>query len=323
MNGAVILHHQVHIVFRVAVGLHNVGSAVGHVRHAHMLMSREQDIHRKLLTDAAGQVLIGVREYFPGFYVLLKAPMIDAHQKIAAFLLQRLHGFPCRFQRGCERKIRQVFRLFPYPDPVRDNPEKPDPETVFHHPDSPWPDGQLALPVLHIGAEALRVQGFQMPAQPCPAPVEVMIAERHIVILPVIHGFSHKRRLALAVQIKGQGRTLNGVAPVNHQRIPVFGKAHPQKAHGALPGGCEIGVKQIPMGIRSEIDGQSAHPRASFLRTLVEKISITIISRIMPVRYEPTMLQRLLVMHWIRAAPMPPAPTIPSVVASLTLMSKR
>ena len=62
----------------------------------------------------------------------------------------------------------------------RDNPEKPDPQTIFHHPDSPWPDGQLALPVLHIGAEALRVQGFQMSAQPCPAPVEVMIAKDFI-----------------------------------------------------------------------------------------------------------------------------------------------
>ena len=47
------------------------------------------------------------------------------------------------------------------------------------------------------------------------------------------------------------------------------------------------------------------------------------ISTTMPHRYAPTMLQRLELMHWISAAPMPPAPTMPSVVASLTLMSKR
>ena len=64
-------------------------------------------------------------------------------------------------------------------------------------------------------------------------------------------------------------------------------------------------------------------PWASFVRIFVEIYSMIRTNIIRPKIKLPTMDQRRLFRHCTSEAPMPPAPTIPRVVASFMLMSKR
>ena len=167
---------------------------------------------------------------------------------------------------------------------------------------------------------------MQIAAQVFRAVIEIVIPQGDIIAAPVVQRLRHGRIDAADMAVIGQGRTLDGVAAVDDQRVFILGKAHGKQPHWMGLQVSEMGRIQVSVGIGGIINRQlrvHVHPRASLERILVEKISIKIISTTMPHRYAPTMLHRLEFMHWISAAPMPPAPTMPSVVASFTLMSKR
>ena len=65
------------------------------------------------------------------------------------------------------------------------------------------------------------------------------------------------------------------------------------------------------------------YPRASLTRIFAEIHSMMSTSTISPSRIAPTSFQRYELMAKINGAPMPPAPTRPSTVASRRFMSKR
>ena len=325
MERSVFLQLYLYVSGGIAGRLHHMGSGVLLVSHGDMLMARQQQVEGKLLAQTAALVFIRGAEAFAGAQILFQPAVVQADKHVhltAQLFCQR----PGRLYRVGQGEAGQIFRLFPKGHPVGHQPDNAHSKAVFHRADCIGEERQPACPVGHVGAETLGVQPGQVAFQRAVAVVEVVVAQRDKVVLPVVQRVRYRQGQMMAVAVIGQGRTLNGVAAVDDQRVSILGKAHGKQPHGSGLLVAEMTGVKIPMGIGGKVDRQPvrhAYPRARRLRILVESHSISSISTTMPHRYAPTMLQRLELMHWIRAAPMPPAPTMPSVVASLTLMSKR
>ena len=70
--------HDFYVLHRVAGGLYDVRSAIGHARKRHVLMSRQKDVKRQFLAQPAADVLIRFAQEFPGRKVPFKSSVVDA-----------------------------------------------------------------------------------------------------------------------------------------------------------------------------------------------------------------------------------------------------
>ena len=151
----------------------------------------------------------------------------------------------------------QVFRLFPKGDPVGHDSDQAHPQAVFHRADGIRKNGQPGGFVLHVGAEALGVQTGQIILQRAVAVVEIVISQRHKVILPLVQRIRHGQGKVMAVAVIGQRRALNGISAVDDQRVSILGKAHGKQPHGTGLLITEIVGIQITVRIRGEVNRQS------------------------------------------------------------------
>ena len=133
-------------------------------------------------------------------------------------------------------------------------PDNAHSKAVFHRADGIGEERQPACPVGHVGAETLGVQPGQVAFQRAVAVVEVVVAQRDKVVLPVVQRVRHRQGQMMAVAVIGQRRTLNGVAAVDDQRVSILGKAHGKQPHGSGLLVAEMTGVKIPMGIGGKVD---------------------------------------------------------------------
>ena len=186
--------------------------------------------------------------------------MIDANGDVHPLLLQRFQSRLCRWDRVCDGKASQIFRLLPDVDVMGDNAGQAHPQAVFHgdhggffHPTQP----------LHIGAEAIGISGSQETIQIFLPVVEIMVAQGEKIIAAAVEHLGGDAGIFQAVFVEkiGKGTALQCIAAVNDQGIPVVLEA----AHavgstgiGPLPGGIVQGG-EIAVHIAGKINGQFFH----------------------------------------------------------------
>ena len=255
----VLRHLNAHIFFRIAWRLHHMGAMPAFPGKRNMLMPGQKQVDGQLFADAAGFVFIGLRQHSACLKVFFHTAVINADNLVTACRLKGPDCFPGRRHRRRDAEGLQIFLLLPDIDPVRHNAEQTDLQPAGHGPDFPFPDGQLARQIFHIGAQTHRMQAAEIFSHPGRSVIEIMIAQRDIIIASGVHGIRHDLPAVLFMQEVGQRRPLNGVAAVDNQCIPILGKLHAEQAHRSGPGVGKVCIVQIPVCVRSKIDCQSGH----------------------------------------------------------------
>ena len=241
-----------------------------HAVHAHVLVAGEHEVEVKLPADAAGLVLAAFGKRLAGFQVALKAAVIDQHGHVA-LRPDRLQRAGAGVHGVLDDQLCNRLRVLPAPDEGRARADEADAQPVAQPVNGVRRDGQQAVPVTDVAAQALRVQLVQVVGQSVDAVVEVMIAQRHKLIARQVHHRGDGMAavgvvcqtappllLGQAVKEVGQRRALNGVAAVEDERIAVVREVRCQlhQAHRPfLPVGV-VGGKEIAVRIRGEADAE-------------------------------------------------------------------
>ena len=185
---APVIHRAAHldVMHRAVGGLHGQRAADTYARHGHVLVPREHDVEAKLFAEPPGLVFFAVGQQRAGLQIALKAAVIDTdrHVDIAANGLKSPSG-------GRERRFNDqlVQRLATLPDGhvVRANADQADAQTVFQRVNGIGTDGQPAGFIANIRAKADGVQVRQICAEFAEAEVEIVVAERDVLIAHRVH----------------------------------------------------------------------------------------------------------------------------------------
>ncbi len=160
---AVLIHRDGHGagVRRAVARLHGVAVAEAHAIHTHVLVAGEHEVEIELPADAAGLVLAAFGERLAGFQVALKAAVIDQHGHVA-LRLDRLQRAGAGVHGILDDQLRNRPWVLPARDKGRARPDEADAQPVFELMDGIRRDGQQAVPISDVAAQALRVQLVQV-----------------------------------------------------------------------------------------------------------------------------------------------------------------
>ena len=227
-------------------------------RHGHVLVAGQQDIKIQFLTDAVGDIFVRGGEDAPRGKIALKAAVVDAERNVRnAFEL-----FECRSRR--RDRVGNADggdMLRPLPDVhiVRHDADDTDTKAVFERVDARRVERRAAVFRAHIFAHAPRVQVPEIRAEIVRAEVEIVVAERHIVVAAAVHDPGKGAAVADRVVAEGaQRRALQQVAAVDDERIPVLFKAARafEKADIPLVAAAVVRGVNVSVQVGSEVNSQ-------------------------------------------------------------------
>ena len=238
-------------------GLHHEGAAHQLPGHGHMLVSGQQDVEIQLLTDAVGDVFAGRGEHATRGEVALEAAVVNADRQVD------LIAQP--FQRGGhggdrvgDRNAGEVLRLFPDVHIVGHDADDADPQPVFQRVDARGKAHPRLVPT-NVFAHAARFQHVEVAVKVRHPVVEVVVAQRHIVIAAAVHHLGEARGAADGIVAeRPQRRALQDVAAVDDEGVAVLVEAagaleEPQLLFlaAAVVGGVDVAVQ-----VGGEVNGQ-------------------------------------------------------------------
>ena len=185
-------------------GLHHEGAAHHLPGHGHMLVSGQQDVEIQLLTDAVGDVFAGRGEHATRGEVALEAAVVNADRQVDLITQP--------FQRGGhggdrvgDRNASEVLRLFPDVHIVSHDADDADPQPVFQRVDARGKAHPRLVPA-DVFAHAARFQHVEVAVKVRHPVVEVMVAQRHIVIAAAVHHFRKPAGIAQRIVAEGTQR---------------------------------------------------------------------------------------------------------------------
>ena len=230
-------------------GLHHEGAAYRLTVNGHMLVPRQQNIEVQLLTQPVGYVFMGGGQYAASGQIPLKAAVIDA-QRHVHLILQRLQ---CRTGSGngiVDGDAGQVLRPLPDVHIVGDNAHDADPQPVFQRVDAGGKAHSRAVPA-DVFTDAAGMEGIEIAVQIRHAVVEIVVAQRYIVIAAAVHHLGKPAGVPQrVVTVSAQRGALQNIAAVDDQRIAVltelagaFEQADVPLLTAAIVGGVDITVQ--------------------------------------------------------------------------------
>ena len=239
-------------------GLHHEGAAHHLPGHGHMLVSGQQDVEIQLLTDAVGDVFAGRGEHAPRGEVALEAAVVNADRQVD------LIAQP--FQRGGhggdrvgDRNAGEVLRLFPDVHIVGHDADDADPQPVLQRVDARGKAHPRLVPA-DVFAHTARFQHVEVAVKVRHPVVEVVVAQRHIVIAAAVHHLGEPAGVTQCVMAVGtQRRALQDIAAVDDQRVPVLMKLAGTLEQTDIPllPAAVVGGIDITMEVRGEVDGKA------------------------------------------------------------------
>ena len=226
-----------------------------------MLVPREHDVEAKLFAEPPGLVFFAVGQQRAGLQIALKAAVIDTDRyvHIAANGLKSPSG-------GRNRRfdIKLVQRLATLPDShvVRANADQADAQTVFQRVNGVGTDGQPAGFIANIRAKADGVQVRQICAEFAEAEVEIVVAERDVLIAHRVHRLRDGMRAqAETMLVVRKRRPLQGVASVDDERVFAAFKrgGELEEPHRLFRAAGVIGRVEVTVCIGRVIDSEVFH----------------------------------------------------------------
>ena len=223
----------------------------------HMLVPGQQNIEIQLPADAVGDVLVSRGEHAPRGKVALKAAVVDAHRQVD--LPPQL--FQCGGRGGDgvgDRNAGKMLRLFPDVHIVGHDADDADPQSVFQCVDARGKAQPRPVPA-HVFTHAAGLQRIEIAVKVRHSIVEVVVAERYIIIAAAVHHVGKARGAADGIVAEGpQRRALQDVAAVDDEGVAVLAEAagaleEPQLLFlaAAVVGGVDVAVQ-----VGGEVNGQ-------------------------------------------------------------------
>ena len=186
-----------------------------------MLVAGQENVEVQLLTDAVGNILVRCGKRPPAGKIALKSAVIDAYGQIGLF-------FQCGKCGGCRRNgifdpnSGQMLRTFPDVYIIGDDTDDADAQPVFQHMHARG-ESDAALVPADVFADAACPELVQIAVQIRHTVVEVVVAERHIVVSAAVHDLRELRRAADCIVAEGaERRALQKIAAVDDERIAVL-----------------------------------------------------------------------------------------------------
>ena len=260
---APVIHRAAHldVMHRAVGGLHGQRAADAYTRHGHVLVPREHDVEAKLFAEPPGLVFFAVGQQRAGLQIALKAAVIDTdrHVDVAANGLQRPSG-------GRNRRFNDqlVQRLATLPDShvERANADQADAQPVLQRMNGVRPDGQPPRFIADVRAKADGVQIFEVCAEFAQAEVEIVVAQRDVLIPHRVHRLRDGMRAqAETMLIVRKRRPLQGVASVDDERVFAAFKrgGELEEPHRLFRAAGVIGRVEVTVCIGRVIDSEVFH----------------------------------------------------------------
>ena len=222
-----------------------------------MLVSGQQDVEIQLLTDAVGDVFAGRGEHATRGEVALEAAVVNADRQVDLITQP--------FQRGGrggdrvgDRNAGEVLRLFPDVHIVGHDADDADPQPVFQRVDARGKAHPRLVPA-DVFAHAARFQHVEVAVKVWHPVVEVMVAQRHIVIAAAVHHLGKARGAADGIVAeRPQRRALQDVAAVDDEGVAVLAEAAGALEQPQLlfPLSAVIGRINVAVQVGGKIDRQ-------------------------------------------------------------------
>ena len=201
--------------------LHDEGIADHLAGHGHVLVAGQENVKVQLLADAVGNVFMRRGQRPPAGKIALESAVIDADGQID-LALQRQQRGGCRRDRILDPDPGQMLRALPDIHVVGDDADDADAQPVFQHMHARGEADAAAGPA-DIFADAAGPERIEIAVQIRHAVVEVMVAERHIVVSAAVHDLGKLRRTADRIVAEGpERRTLQKIAAVDDERVAVL-----------------------------------------------------------------------------------------------------
>ena len=150
--------------------------------------------------------------------------MVDTYAHVA-LVSECGAGRPGRPEGVCDPNPLQILRLLPDVHEIRDHAGNANAQPIVQGVHRPGPDAQLPTQVLHIRTQAHAIHGLQIFPEGLIAEVEVVVAQGEVVQAHGVEGGGHRvdGPLSPVLQVVlGQRRSLEGVAAVQHQGVPIL-----------------------------------------------------------------------------------------------------
>ena len=144
-------------VRRAVARLHGIAVADAHTGDRRMLMAREHEVKVELFADAAGLVFPACGEFAPRLQVAFKAAVVEQHGHVAA-VADGSERFPAGGNRILDDQLCDGRRVLPAAHERRAGADQAHAQPVVQRVNRVGRDGQAALPVADVAAQAERVE---------------------------------------------------------------------------------------------------------------------------------------------------------------------
>ena len=189
--------------------------------HGHVLVAGQENVKVQLLADAVGDVLMRCGKRPAAGKIPLKSAVIDAYGQIGLLFQRRKRG-GCRRDGIVDPDPGKMLRTLPDVYIISDNADDTDAQPVFQHMHARR-KADAALVPADVFADAARPKRIQIAVQIRHAVIEVVVAERHIVVSAAVHDLGKLRRAADRIMAEGpERRALQQIAAVDDERIAVL-----------------------------------------------------------------------------------------------------
>ena len=186
-----------------------------------MLVAGQENVEVQFLANAVGDVLMCRGKRPAAGKIALKSSVIDAHGQID-LALQRRKRCGGRRDGILNPDSRKMLRTFPDVYIIGDDTDDADAQSVFQHMHARGKT-DVALVPADILADTACPERVQIAVQIRHTVVEIMVAERHIVVSAAVHDLGKLRRAADCIVTEGtERRALQKIAAVDDERIAVL-----------------------------------------------------------------------------------------------------
>ena len=184
-------------------------------------MAGQENVEVQFLENAVGDVLMCRGKRPAAGKIALKSSVIDAHGQID-LALQRRKRCGGRRDGILNPDSRKMLRTFPDVYIIGDDTDDADAQPVFQHMHARG-ESDAALVPADVFADAACPELVQIAVQIRHTVVEVVVAERHIVVSAAVHDLRELCRAADCIVAEGtERRALQKIAAVDDERIAVL-----------------------------------------------------------------------------------------------------